>query len=108
MGSSGELFIGGLYMQQARASEKNIGIAYGLTLSDEAKVYAGSWYRFSDAIIPFAGFNYNSLQVGVSYDITNSSLKNYVSPSGSFEISINLLITRPRNVYTNYKGGRIF
>ena len=108
IGSSGELFVGGLYMEQAHASEKNIGIAYGLTLSDVAKIYAGSWYRFSDAIIPFVGFNYNSLQVGISYDITNSSLRNYVSRSGSFELSMNLLITRPRNVYTNYKGGRIF
>jgi type IX secretion system PorP/SprF family membrane protein len=108
LGSSGELFVGGLYMAQAGASEKNIGIAYGLTLNDIAKIYAGSWYRFDDAIIPFVGFNYNSLQVGLSYDITNSSLRNYVSRSGSFEISMNLLITRPRNVYTNYKGGRIF
>ncbi len=107
-GNSNELFIGGLYMNQAGATEKNIGVAYGIKVNDEAMVYAGSWYRFSDAIIPFAGLSYNGFQVGLSYDITNSNLKNYSSRNGSFELSLNLLITKPRNVYTNYKGGRIF
>ena len=103
-----ELFIGGLYMDQAGASEKAIGIAYGYSLSEEATVYAGSWYRVEDAIMPYIGLNYNSLQVGFSYDIVNSSLKKASPKNGSFELSLNLLIKKPRNYYTNYKGGRIF
>jgi hypothetical protein len=95
-------------MNQAGASEKNIGMAYGITLSEDTKVYAGSWYRFDDAIIPFAGLSHKSFELGLSYDITNSSLKSYTSKNGSFELSMNFLIKRPRNVYTNYKGGRIF
>ena len=103
-----ELFISGLYMNQASATEKTIGIAYGHSLSEEATIYAGTWYRVKDAIMPYLGLNYNSLQVGLSYDIVNSSLKKASPKNGSFELSLNLLIKKPRNYYTNYKGGRIF
>jgi type IX secretion system PorP/SprF family membrane protein len=102
--NSNELFVGGVYMQQAGATEKNVGIAYGHSLNDVAKIYAGTWYRFDDAIIPYVGLDYNSFQVGLSYDITTSSLKNYGPKSGSFELSLNLLIKKPKNVYTNYTG----
>ena len=107
-GNGDELFIGGLYMNQADAAEKAFGIAYGYSLSEEATIYAGSWYRVKDAIMPYLGLNYNSLQVGLSYDIVNSSLKKASPKNGSFELSLNLLIKKPRNYYTNYKGGRIF
>ncbi|MBK8610790.1 MAG: PorP/SprF family type IX secretion system membrane protein [Chitinophagaceae bacterium] len=103
-----EIFIGGLYMDQAGATEKTIGIAYGYALSEEASIYAGSWYRYKDAIMPYVGINYNSLQFGFSYDIVNSSLKEASPKNGSFEVSLNLLIKKPINYYTNYKGGRIF
>ncbi len=103
-----ELFLGGLYMDQTGATEKAFGIAYGYSLSEEATVYAGSWYRVKDAIMPYVGIHYNSLQVGFSYDIVNSSLKKANPKNGSFELSLNLLIKKPRNYYTNYKGGRIF
>ena len=103
-----ELFVGGLYMDQAGATEKSIGIAYGYSLNNEATIYAGSWYRIKDAIMPYLGLNYNSLQAGFSYDIVNSSLKKASPKNGSFELSLNLLIKKPRNYYTNYKGGRIF
>ena len=108
-GNGNELFLGGLYMQQAGATEKNIGIAYGMNVSDEATVYAGSWYRIGEAILPYAGLRYNGFQIGFSYDVINSDLKSYsTKKNGSFELSMNLLVTKPRNVYTNYKGGRIF
>jgi type IX secretion system PorP/SprF family membrane protein len=103
-----ELFVGGLYMDQAGATEKAFGIAYGYALGEDATLYAGSWYRVKDAIMPYIGLNYNSLQVGFSYDIVNSSLKKANPKNGSFELSLNLLIKKPRNYYTNYKGGRIF
>ena len=110
LGDNGnELFLGGLYMYQAGATEKNIGIAYGMNISDEATVYAGSWYRFGEAVLPYVGLRYNGFQIGLSYDVINSDLKHYgTKKNGSFELSMNLLVTKPRNVYTNYKGGRIF
>ena len=107
--NSNELFLGGLYMQQAGATEKNVGIAYGFSLNDEATLYAGSWYRFNEAILPYIGLRYTGLQFGFSYDIINTDLKHYgAKKNGSLEFSMNVLVTKPRNVYTNYKGGRIF
>ncbi len=103
-----ELFIGGLFMEQAGATEKSLGVAYGYNVNDEVKVYGGSWYRFGDAILPYFGFSYNDFQLGCSYDIINSSLKNYSRKNGSFEVSMKLQVTKPINYYTNYKGGRIF
>ncbi len=103
-----ELFIGGLFMEQAGATEKSIGIAYGYNVNNEVKVYGGSWYRFGDAILPYFGFSYNDFQIGCSYDIINSNLKNFSRKNGSFEVSMKLQVTKPINYYTNYKGGRIF
>ena len=103
-----ELFLGGNYMQQANATEKIIGIAYGLNLKDDTKLYAGTWYRFDDAFIPYVGADFGKFQLGFSYDVINSSLKSFSAKNGSFELSLNLLITNPVNYYTNYKGGRIF
>ncbi len=106
--NSNELFIGGLYMYQAGATEKTIGIAYGIAVNESVKIYGGSWYRFNDAIVPFLGFSVNGFQAGITYDVNNSSLKNFSPGNRSIELSLNLLVTKPRNVYTNYKGGRIF
>jgi type IX secretion system PorP/SprF family membrane protein len=103
-----ELFIGGLFMEQAGATEKSLGIAYSYNVNNEVKVYGGSWYRFGDAILPYFGFSYNDFQLGCSYDIINSNLKNYSRKNGSFEVSMKLQVTKPVNYYTNYKGGRIF
>ncbi len=106
--SENELFIGGLFMYQAGATEKNIGAAIGININPDTKVYAGSWYRFDDALLPYMGISFNDFQLGFSYDIINSSLKSFKPKNGSFELSLNLLVTKPINYYTNYKGGRIF
>ncbi|MBL0146268.1 MAG: type IX secretion system membrane protein PorP/SprF [Chitinophagaceae bacterium] len=88
--------------------KKSLGIAYGYNVNNEIKLLAGSWYRIGESIIPYFGFYYNDFQLGCSYDIINSSLKNYSRKNGSFEVSMKLQVTKPVNYYTNYKGGRIF
>lgn len=103
-----EIFIGGLYMYQAEATEKNVGFAFGFPVSSETSLYAGSWYRFGEAILPYVGLDHKNFQLGVTYDIINAGLKKYSPKNGSFELAANLLMYRPRNVYTNYKAGRIF
>lgn len=108
LGNGGELFLSGLYMRQAEATEKTMGIAYGHALNDETKIYAGSWYRIDDAILPYIGVSYNGFDFGISYDVINSSMKNFSSKNGSVELSLNITGKRPINYYTNYKGGRIF
>jgi type IX secretion system PorP/SprF family membrane protein len=109
VGNNGnELFLSGLYMYQAAATEKNIGIAYGISVSKQTSVYAGSWFRIGEAILPYIGLDNNNFQIGLTYDIITGNLKKYSPKNGSFELSANLLIQRSRNVYTNYKRGRIF
>jgi type IX secretion system PorP/SprF family membrane protein len=109
VGNNGnELFLGGLYMYQAAATEKNVGIAYGISVSEQTSVYVGSWYRIGEAILPYIGLDNNNFQIGLTYDIINSDLKKYSPKNGSFELSANILMQRSRNVYTNYKRGRIF
>ena len=103
-----ELFFSGHYMQQAQATEKMIGVAYGYNLKNSTKLYGGTWYRFDEALIPYMGADFGSFQMGFSYDVINSSLNSFKPKNGSFELSLNFLITNPVNYYTNYKGGRIF
>lgn len=103
-----ELFLSGSYMQQAGASDISAGLAYGINLKEETRVYAGCWYRYADAIAPYVGLGYKRFSVGVSYDIINSSLRKVNPRNSSFELSANITPFRPTNVYTNYKGGRIF
>lgn len=109
VGTNGnELFLSGIYMYQAGASEKNIGLAYGISVSESASVYAGSWYRFGEAILPYIGLDHKNFQLGITYDVIVGGMKKYSPKNGSFELSANLLIHPRLNVYTNYKGGRIF
>ena len=108
LGNGGELFLSGLYMRQAEATEKTMGIAYGHALNEETKIYGGAWYRIEDAILPYLGVSYNGFDFGISYDVINSSMKNFSSKNGSVEFSLNITGKRPINYYTNYKGGRIF
>jgi type IX secretion system PorP/SprF family membrane protein len=103
-----ELFLSGIYMQQAGAADRNIGVAYGYAASEDTKIYLGGWYRIKDAIVPYFGLSKGGFELGATYDIVNSSLKKYNNKNGSFELSLKALINGPVNYYTNYKGGKIF
>jgi len=52
------------------------------------KLYFGTWYRLSDAIIPMVGIEYNNFKAMLSYDITISPLRSAVGSKGGPEISI--------------------
>ena len=104
--NNNELFIGGLFMQQASATDKMLGAAYGFSANATTMVYAGLWYRFEDAYVPYVGLSSGNFQLGLSYDVLNSGLKSYSSKNGSFELSLGILGSKAGNVYTNYKKGR--
>lgn len=109
--SNDYLFLSGSYMSQAGATDKIIGAAYGINCGTEDKnmmVCLGAWCRIGDAIIPYFGFNWESFQLGATYDIINSGLKLASPRTGGFELSLNYYYRKPKNFYTNYKGGRIF
>lgn len=82
----------GIYQFQNNASEVVAGTAISSSLNDNpdnpSNLYAGAWIRLKDAIIPYVGIEFNSLRIGVSYDINTSSLKAASQAKGGSEISL--------------------
>jgi type IX secretion system PorP/SprF family membrane protein len=92
-----------LFQNQAGASETVLGGAVGFNLNNDldyrpTTFYAGSWYRFGDALIPYIGLEFGSWRFGASYDINTSSLNTASNSRGGFEISL---------IYINKKDGSI-
>jgi len=62
---------------------------------ESKKIMMGSWYRVSDAIIPYFGLQWGGYLLGFSYDIIVSKLKEASGIRNSFEMSFS---------YTNSKN----
>jgi type IX secretion system PorP/SprF family membrane protein len=90
------LTLSGIYMQQAKASELTFGMAYGHYIGNEydAKyIYMGAFFRKGDAIYPYVSLQMNDIQVGLSYDVNISRLKNIAPRYGSIELTF--IYTKP-------------
>ncbi len=85
------LYPGLIYMNQAKNQELNFGTNIGFHLKNtpdkRTTLYAGAWYRNKDAFIAMLGMEMYRIRVGLSYDVTTSTLKN-PNTRGSFEISL--------------------
>ncbi len=92
------LHLSALYSSQAKAHETVVGGAIQFKLGNEeanaTSFYAGSWLRFSDAIIPYVGLEFSDFRLGVSYDVNTSQLKTASQSEGGIEISL-IYIKRP-------------
>lgn len=91
IGLDGSLYGSGLWMNQGNISQAVYGLAYGKQLPnslDDIRVFAGTWYRNKDAVIPYVGYIYNNFQFGLTYDVNISSLSRSVSRYRSFELSM--------------------
>jgi type IX secretion system PorP/SprF family membrane protein len=82
-----------LYQNQAGARETVVGGAIGLNLNNDTEYepinfYAGSWYRFGDALIPYLGLEFGRWRLGASYDINTSQLRTASNSRGGFEMSL--------------------
>ena len=93
------LHLSGLHSMQGNAKETVIGGAFQFMLGTTgdgkpASFYAGSWMRFSDAMIPYLGLEYSDFRLGVTYDVNTSSLKTGSNSKGGIEISL-IYINRP-------------
>jgi type IX secretion system PorP/SprF family membrane protein len=65
------------------------GIAnYNLSGDGNTQLVTGLYYRFGDAIAPTVGFQLNDYRLTFNYDATMSSLKNYNSTRGAYEVSL--------------------
>jgi type IX secretion system PorP/SprF family membrane protein len=92
-----------LFQSQASASETVLGGAVGFNLNNDldyrpTTFYAGSWYRFGDALIPYIGLEFGSWRFGASYDVNTSTLRTASNSRGGFEISL---------IYINKKDGAV-
>ena len=86
------LHTSGIYQYQGGASETTVGGAFAASIDqgndNPSNVYAGAWYRFGDAIIPYLGLEYAGMRLGASYDVNISSLKSGSQSRGGMEISL--------------------
>jgi type IX secretion system PorP/SprF family membrane protein len=91
VGESSTVHVSGLLSMQGKASEALIGGAYQFVVAEGEKptsVYFGSWLRLNDAMIPYAGLEFGSFRLGLSYDVNTSSLKTASNSRGGIELSL--------------------
>lgn len=86
------------WMKQNTFSELLAGAQFKFILSQKpGKQYAcylGLEGRLKDAIIPVIGFDYNTLHVGISYDVNTSRLKRASNRKGGLELSLMYIIKK--------------
>ena len=84
----------GIYQYQSGASYFSIGGALGYYIpsatneSSNQLITAGLWYWSNNAVIPYIGFTYGNFQVGMTYDMTISKLKEAPKRAHTFEICL--------------------
>jgi type IX secretion system PorP/SprF family membrane protein len=86
-----------IYMKQGEAEEKMAGLYAQFRATETTQLLLGANYRFEDAVVPFAGFTYKNYTLGLSYDVTTSTLGKLVNGANSFEISLS---------FTGHKSGK--
>jgi type IX secretion system PorP/SprF family membrane protein len=57
----------------------------------EAYFYGGAFYRWKDALILSARFEFNTVGLGLSYDINTSSLSKLAGASNAFEVNLSFV-----------------
>jgi len=86
------LHLSAVHSRQAGASNTIIGGAVAWNLNQDPEnptsFYAGSWYRFGDAVIPYVGLEFADFRLGATYDVNVSSLKTASQSRGGIEISL--------------------
>jgi len=77
---------------------------YHLNKGNYKAIYAGVWYRNSDASYFNVGMDYGNFHVGISYDLNLSSLKVASNHRGGFEFSLIYIFQRYRPDLRRYKS----
>ncbi len=78
------------YTSQAKASEFVSGLQLNFNVAQDGdqQFIAGFYSRTGDAFIPMLGYQWKNFRFSFTYDITNSSLKNFNSGRGANELSL--------------------
>ncbi len=77
---------------------------YHLNKGNYKALYAGIWYRNSDASYFSVGMDYGNFHVGVSYDLNLSSLRVASNRRGGFEFALIYIFERYRPDLRRYKS----
>ena len=80
----------GIYQYQSKASYFSLGGALGFFINETGEdqiLYLGLWYWSNNAVIPYIGLRYKSMQFGLSYDVTVSKLSQAEQKPKTFELS---------------------
>lgn len=77
---------------------------YHLNKGHYKALYAGVWYRNSDATYFNIGMDYRNFHVGISYDLNLSSLKVASNHRGGFEFALIYIFERYRPDMRRYKS----
>jgi type IX secretion system PorP/SprF family membrane protein len=99
--ASTTLYVSGLFSTQATAKDIVLGGALEINANHDEKspvnFYIGSWIRFSnvtDALIPYIGLDFDSFNLGMTYDVNISGFKRATYGRGGIEISL-IYIKKP-------------
>jgi hypothetical protein len=90
-----------LYQSQATAYEMLVGNEFNYAIGSpefrevSTSVFAGVFYRNSDAIMVTAGVEFKGFRFGASYDYNTSTLKDASKGNGGFELSIRYVAPNP-------------
>lgn len=89
VGYEGSVYFSINHMTQGFANMTTIGGAYGILIGSEGsqEIKFGLWHRIKDAIIPYVGYQFNSVHVGLSYDYTTSRAKSGSEIKNGIELS---------------------
>lgn len=85
-----------LYAYQAKAVEFNMGFLGTYRVKNDNDIIYGFAYRWDDAVVMNLGFRKENITFRMSYDLTTSSLSEYNSSRGAYEIS--LIVTGKKGV----------
>src|SRR6266404_2449703 len=79
-----------IYQFQEEAKYYSFGAALGYYVPSDPDVIlnAGIWYWSNNAIVPYIGFAYKDFQLGLSYDVTVSKLREATMKPKTFELSL--------------------
>lgn len=77
-----------IYTSQGSFSEVNIGMISSFAFPNTNTFQLGLFNRPHDALVAYAGYRINKVQLGTSYDITTSELSSVNHGNGGFEISL--------------------
>lgn len=83
-----DLIPGFLYSSQGKNKNLVTGLSGRYMYNGVTAFHAGMWYRNKDSGFLSVGMTYQTLYIGMSYDITTSSLVDATGGKGAFELAL--------------------